>query len=376
VGALDLGDTSKMNSLEYVKHVLKVWFTQRVAPPFADLFSEIRDTAGPLIGIVGLGMLWSLAFVIYATRLANTFIPAEIPPTHATRAGWTPEDERESSFVRRFNSLSVAVAIALMVLLALHGRSLNESDAFLAAFLVPLAFALGGLFISFALTHVLQSSFARRSWKPGAGSKESRFRRSLYASLRGACIYGAVAAVIVPVVLIVLFALAVFPFKFFWSLAALAWAWFASRKGGSAATFQLGGWLQRPLTNIALVLFVAFGFAQISEWLLTWYRTMDPNEIWFYSLVVGLSCAALFLLLGLFVDANRISPHYFYRDRLTEAYLKTDARTVRPRPNRQGMPLTVLRDCEDLRLSALSCATAKIFGCQSWARTTVAGPTI
>jgi hypothetical protein len=61
----------------------------------------------------------------------------------------------------------------------------------------------------------------------------------------------------------------------------------------------------------------------------------------------------LFLLLGFFVDSNRLSLHYFYRDRLTEAYLRTDARVKRPEGGQQGMPKINLRNDEDLRLKNL-----------------------
>ncbi len=71
------------------------------------------------------------------------------------------------------------------------------------------------------------------------------------------------------------------------------------------------------------------------------------------ALIVAVSTFATFYLLAVLIDANRMAPHYFYRDRLTEAYLKTDARTVRSETSRQGMPLAVLRDDEDLRLSEL-----------------------
>jgi len=116
---------------------------------------------------------------------------------------------------------------------------------------------------------------------------------------------------------------------------------------------QLGGWLQRPLANIAVLVFLAFAFAQVSALLMLWYRAADPPPIWLASSIVLGGCLLLFVVLGVFVDANRISPHYFYRDRLTEAYLKTDARTRRADTSSQGMPLEVLRDDEDLRLSDL-----------------------
>ncbi len=351
--SLEINGADEMSTLEYVTAVPKAWFEQRLAPPFRELISEAGRSVRLLSSAAAAGFIWCLAAVFIATRLAKNFDPTEHPPTAATRAGWTPEDEREARFVWRFNVWSVLVAVVLMMGLAAAFRISEGSNEFLAVLLVPLAFATGGLFSSFALTHILQSRFARKGWVSGAASTESRFRRSLYGSLRGACLYGIAAAVAVPVLLVLAFSLSDLPLKFFWSLAALAVAYLTSRKAGGAAAMQLGGWLQRPLANIAVLVFAAFAFAQVSAWLMSWYRSVDPPTIWLHSLIVVAACLLLFFVLGVFVDANRISPHYFYRDRLTEAYLKTDARTVRSENSSQGMPLTVLRDDEDLRLSDL-----------------------
>lgn len=342
-----------MNALEYVGAVSKAWFEQRLAPPFKKMASETGSAMGPLLAAVALGILWCAAAVVVATRLGASFDPVDHPPTNATRAGWTTEDEREARFVWRFNVWSVLVAVVLMMGTAAGCRIASGANEFLAALLLPLAFATGGLFSSFALTHTLQSRYARKGWIPGARSTESRFRRSLYASLRGASLYGMAAAVGVPVLLVVLFSLSDLPLKFFWSLAALAVAYYSSRRAGGAAAMQLGGWLQRPVANIAVLVFVAFGFAQVSAWLISWYRSDGAPDVWLAGSIAFVVSLVLFFGLGVLVDANRISPHYFYRDRLTEAYLKTDARTVRPSTDAQGMPLTVLRDDEDLRLSDL-----------------------
>jgi len=349
---LHIPGEAKLSTLEYVKAVPGVWYRERIRPPVSATWRQARPYWLPLLGIAVIGAAWSAGAVARATRLARSFDPTRDLPTGTTRAGWTPEDERESSFVRRFNVWSVVAGIVLMIGFAILCRSADQPDACLGALTVPLAFALGGLVTSQGLTHWLQSSFARRAWDLGGGVKESRFRRSLYATLRGACIYGVAAAVLVPALLVLLFALSGMPWKFFWSLIALAVSYAASRGGGTRA-LQLGGWLQRPLANIALLLFLGFAFAQVSALLLTRYRTMNPDHTWLYSVVVGCAALALFILLGVVVDANRISPHYFYRDRLTEAYLKTDARTRRPDDDRQGMPLAVVRDDEDLKLCDL-----------------------
>lgn len=351
-GELVIAGEEGLSTLEYVKEVPKVWFTERVAPPMNEMWRAARGSWKLLGGIAGVGLLWSIVAVWLATRLAGKFKQVGVPPEPETRAGWTIEDERESKFVWRLNVWSLVVALGLMIFVAWFFRAPRSPDSGMAALLVPLAFALGGLWASHALTHFLQSNFAKMSWEKIWGIEECRFRRSLFGSIRGTSIYGFVAALAVPVGLVVLFALSVLPFKFFLSLTALAVAYFASRKGEAGAV-QLGGWLQRPLANLALVLFLAFGFAGVSSLLLGTYRRLEMYSIMEWSAVVFVAGTALFLLSAVIVDANRISPHYFYRDRLTEAYLKTDARTERRELNGQGEPLTVLRDDEDLHLRDL-----------------------
>jgi hypothetical protein len=61
----------------------------------------------------------------------------------------------------------------------------------------------------------------------------------------------------------------------------------------------------------------------------------------------GTAAAAVVLVLGVTGDANRLSPHYFYRDRLAEAYLYTDQR------ERQRQVLQTMRDNIELPLKDL-----------------------
>lgn len=60
---------------------------------------------------------------------------------------------------------------------------------------------------------------------------------------------------------------------------------------------------------------------------------------------VGLTGVLVFFVLGIGIDFNRISLHYFYRDRLAEAYLRTEVR--------RGGCLTIARDDSDMRLCEL-----------------------
>ena len=59
------------------------------------------------------------------------------------------------------------------------------------------------------------------------------------------------------------------------------------------------------------------------------------------------SAAGLFFVLGRFIHFDQISPHYFYRDRLSESYLQTEVRTGKQaevRRNDSKLPLSKLHD--------------------------------
>ncbi len=347
------GGEGLIGGLDYVLSVLGAWYGERLVPPLRDSIGAAVQNWELLIAMGALGAFWCLAWFVRGTRLALSFHSTEVQPGDSTRAGWTPEEERESRFVRSFNFWSVLVVLVVTLGLAVNFRISEGSASFLTGLFLPLAFSIGGFALTHLLTYAAESRFALKAWRGGGRQMESRFRRSLYGSLRGACIYGAIVALGLPVLLVFLFSLSDLPLKLFLSLGALAWAYFASRKGGGPSTSQLGGWVKRPLANLAVLLFLAFAFAQVSAWLMALYNLGSPEDTWLYCLGAALVALIPFVLLGTYVDANRVSPHYFYRDRLTEAYLKTDARTRRPGDSRQGMPLTVLRDDEDLRMSEL-----------------------
>jgi hypothetical protein len=373
---------------EYLKTALSHWYGDRIVPPFREAFSQAGQYLELLLVMAGLSFLWSLTWFIRATRLANEFHPEDHPPDNGTLSGWTPGDQIEADFVRTFNTWSVLLTILLTLGVSLFYRLAGPAageEHFLTGLFIPFAISAGGFVTGQFLMHFYQAWMKRRVWRRREGQPQSedagegfrtdgrkrgqrrkppgenRLRRSLYGSLRGACVFGSVTSVVVPILLVLLFSLKAIPVKVFFVLLSLAWAQLLSRKGGGAALPQLGGWLRRPLANSAVLVFLAFAFAWVSSWLQSLYPSIASGT-WLGILIVGGIATALFIFLGVFINANRIAPHYFYRDRLTEAYLKTDARTLRKEPpgkRSQGMPLTTLRDDENLKLSELGGATKR-----------------
>jgi hypothetical protein len=72
------------------------------------------------------------------------------------------------------------------------------------------------------------------------------------------------------------------------------------------------------------------------------------------SILFAICCAFLFIM-GHLTNVNRLSLHYFYRDRLSETYLTTEGRVKRSEAlGRQGMPLKLLRNHSDLYLNNIN----------------------
>jgi hypothetical protein len=96
-------------------------------------------------------------------------------------------------------------------------------------------------------------------------------------------------------------------------------------RGAAGIVGRLRG-LATPLRHAVLsVLVVALAIAGVillGAWMLEVQQeeALDPVR---FPLAAGLSALAVFTLLGVTLDFNKLSLHYFYRDRLVETYLQT-----------------------------------------------------
>ena len=104
--------------------------------------------------------------------------------------------------------------------------------------------------------------------------------------------------------------------------------------------------LRKLVLSAAVFAAVVGGFLLIcvGMWRLEQRYGLSVDDFADFRLSVCAIALALFLLTGLF-NFNRLALHYFYRDRLVEAYLRTAASDANSR-----RALELLRDNEDLRL--------------------------
>lgn len=303
-----------------------------------------------------LGILWNLGFLISAGIIAGNIskrIKRREPPPPKTRSGFNIEAHYESKFISFFNWGSI---VLILVIAFLFGW-LN-SFKFHSILFLPFVFALSGRITTYLFVNISKS----------LPLDNHRIHRSLYNGLQGAAFYGLLLSVIVPVSLILLFSISYFTVRLSGSLVvsllSLMISYFLIRKKSDQK-----GWIHRvieklkkPLLNLLVILFIGLSFSfatiilleyiypEIYRFIAYYYPDLGINLALpsFITLLIGL---ILFATSGLLININRISPHYFYRDRLTEAYLQTDARIQRDCPGKvQGMPLKMLRNDEDLKL--------------------------
>ncbi|MCP4897133.1 MAG: hypothetical protein GY906_09190 [bacterium] len=127
----------------------------------------------------------------------------------------------------------------------------------------------------------------------------------------------------------------------------------------------IGKWLKkvpmRLILSSALLVALASVFLTIAN-LIVKVSPLLPTIRWLHFstnnlyLVGGLTAivigTVLFLFTSWIVNFNKISPHYFYRDRLAEAYLRTDDHDITGNlgvvRDDQGLPLSILLKREDL----------------------------
>jgi len=333
----------------YILNEVKIWAYVRIFDPVRDMFINSKKFwIEHLISSI-LGFICGSAFILLVQICGNKIRKIKNAPPLRTRSGFDVEDYYESIYIRLFNWLSIILAIIIMVILAtwrpFHPQPLKKS---LAVILLPLSFAIGGRIAAIIFIHL------RESLLP----KQDRIRRSLFSSLHGATFYGLALAILAPIILVFLFSLDYFSLRFWWALIALVLSYLLFNKKVIPG-IKVGKIISRffkPLLTILVLIFIALSFNWASAALLPEsidQYTINGFSLFTFSCIVLGASFLVFIALGFLVNANRISPHYFYRDRLVEAYMKTSARFIREEKDEckyQGKPLVILRNDEDLYL--------------------------
>jgi len=332
-----------------VTDLLAGWWMQQVQDPAAALVADAWTHAAALAPWAGVGLAFTalaIGWALVASRRWRAWDAVRRAPRFDTRSGWTTEQTAEARFIRWLNGTSVGLVVGLTI--AYGCQYAQDPTTRRLGIFVPLSFGVGGLGASL-LVNVIES-FGR----------DRVGRRSLLRAIQGAVFYGLGLSALLPVGLLLVA-----------SLSSLAWGriviaalslgatYLLSRQApsdaGAGPKRLLSGARLDLLLNALVAVAILLAVSVASDRLLQLYGDAPSGSLAYCALAVGAVAAGALGVLGVAVDSNRISPHYFYRDRLSDAFLRTFASIPRPAGDKkgQGMPLAPVRDGSRLKLCEL-----------------------
>jgi hypothetical protein len=317
---------------------------------------------GPRGGEGALGPLaFRAALGLLVAALAAAWALARPPRPKPPRTAETGQDRAEVAFLWSFLAVLAAPMVVLLVLHAVatgfDGGTVRPGPPTLLRIALPRqvglpslalpAYYFGGALLAMLILHPLLA------W---AGPRWSHGLRSRFGAMQGICLVSFLFSIALCATAAAL-----------WWLGTSGWS---DRLGGAATSGGLGGallvlarwsapagaagkqgpgWLgtaraaaRRVAVRVLIPAALALIFLAVAHAVA---QARDPEELApFLGLVITLGAAAV-VVTGWLVDFNRISPHFFYRDRLAEAYLRTERKVSR------GFVLQ--RDDGDLRLRDL-----------------------
>ncbi|MEM7372844.1 MAG: patatin-like phospholipase family protein [Bacteroidota bacterium] len=332
--------------------VVEFW-DDHLALYFSEISRSYEDNWVWPLGVATLGFLVSIFFQIRIRNVVGRISTEKQKiKTGATEpdgpSGMNTEAFLEQQFVGKFQMTNIVGSLLVMVIALILGFSFGwipRTDYWLM-FVLPICFTVGifaGVYTVVAIV--------------GANPKQGRITRAFYGDLRGGAFTGVLISLILPFGLLLLFAFSFYLDELYTaiassvstSVASIGVGYFAASsqkkgEGGKGGSTGIMSSLAIPLLSLSILVFVILSAAAIA-------LVLNLNgDIAYFALWLFGGSLLTFVILGSVVDSNKLSLHYFYRDRLSEAYLRTDGRVLREEVDRQGMPLVNLRNDEDLRL--------------------------
>ncbi|RMG54772.1 MAG: hypothetical protein D6722_28635 [Bacteroidetes bacterium] len=339
---------------------LGTYWSDRLMVDMKSLFQAwMRYPLGTLgIGLVG--FLLGAWFFGRSRRIAEQVFAQQNAYAHgnldsAASSGHTLEDYVQRRFIGRYNLLTLFGGIVLALGGWLVARALGTFDgdekAYWLIFSLPVSLATGNFLAVFLLT-ALRASY----------TSQRRLHRAFFGGLRGGAFFALVFSLFIPLLILLLFSFSYYFDQLLYSVVSSASsvasilvgylvAMSQQKESSSSVISKIMRSLQTPLLSLSVLLFVVLAASAIAR-ILAWQPEFGGTTYYFPGWLLGASFA-IFVLIGMLVNSNRLSLHYFYRDRLSETYLRTDGRALRSSRDLQGMPLVNLRDDENLRLKDL-----------------------
>ncbi|MCS7036083.1 MAG: hypothetical protein RMJ33_01295 [Saprospiraceae bacterium] len=262
------------------------------------------------------------------------------------------------------------LAYATTIGLSLMGYLNVEERGYFVMMALPSAFAGGLLFVAVVATSLF---FVNNASEKVAG----RLYRSFYTGIQGAAFLGLVMALLFPLGIILLFGKHGLLVRLLFSFVPVATAYYftaqtlAGKSGVGSLWERLLEAIKKPLLTLSIFLLIGLALAWVSTVLFQleemWVK--EASDRFWVAFWMLLGFGGLLTLLGFAANSNDISLHYFYRDRLTEAFLRTDGRVQRGAESVQrdktqkvhpkGLFDVTLRNHENLRLASLGDGNGK-----------------
>lgn len=318
------------------------WYRCQLQPQFYLVFRAVEHQRKLSLIFLLLGILAGLAGTVLSRRIPERIARKEQDEAkyadpakdilHDRAGGEDLQWHVSEPFIRYFTLTTYLFGPLLAYLLTICLGQLNllrHQDYFIVLAL-PLCYA-AGLFLAVHLSVSLY--FINNAPERVSG----RLYRSFYTGMQGTAFLGLMMALLFPVVTILLFGKHGLAVGLLISFVPVAVAYYFTMQslGGKSGNSWLSGLLkqvQMPLLNLSIFLFVGLALAWVSNLLFELESWINTDEQFRLVAAAGLlgGCAALVVFLGYAANSNDISLHYFYRDRLSEAYLRTDGRVERP----------------------------------------------
>jgi hypothetical protein len=282
--------------------------------------------AGATAGVVCILILFGRIWLTWAPYFRNV-----TPPQAEPEPGESAEDKFERRLLWKVAGGLAIVVVACSLLSYPVIRQLQGSEL-LVGLLVPFAILFGARLASAFIGVVVLP--ATPLW--------TRRMRSVWGGVQAITMYGAWS-----LLLLGLLPLAVYAIRDhtgdigIGALGSLLVTRLLTKGGGQGqGRFALPPELRNALLGIAVTLVVLLGFLYFAGLI---SRGSPPG---LSALVIAIVTGVILLFFALTVDHNRHSPHYFYRDRLAETYLRSEL----PDADRRQR---LYRDAMEMPLSAL-----------------------
>lgn len=262
------------------------------------------------------------------------------------RPGGVPLEIQQTRFFRRVLSFLAYFGGPLLAY-SVVGYGMNagwmKGSEYFIFLVLPFFFNLG----MFAIVHLMVTfHFINRRKEQVSG----RFYRDLFYGLQGSVLIGLVLTTLFPLGITLLFS----QYTLLSKSLAVAFVIVVLLK---VSTSMLSRWsylalflksMHGILLNWSVVLFIGLSFAVLSGILFQleclWASSWGILR-WEASSILLAGTLLFLLVIGYLANNNDISLHYFYRDRLSEAYLRTNGQVIR---DQLEEPPTALKDLVDI----------------------------